>query len=1438
MTTTKLKLIAAGTLALAVAVTGCTKKRSERLDPNAGDNLSVVSQYQGKVFSLTTLDSIKGEQPNLSNAAQKKFDAKSFGVDQFTLVNYETKAELLGKSTRLLARPNTAGIYEIHYYLTDDYLKVLKVAQEKDIPLVERTFNDADYVKTVLKKDGWMAIPVVGYKIQGKYVLTNRKNDLGEKSSILREQPVTSIDQATHFRVDFNSRELFQALQKPDLLPVSFFEGEWFYAETIVQAPDHEKENESALAAGTRVKFIKNQSNFEAVNLNLDKRLKDQSDVNFERVFLIPVEWKEYRARPLGRSSGMQEEENNEIRWSDRRFVAVDFAKAQTMVSNNKDARARLVGLEIEDNYLSFTLEHATGSFRYKVSLRRAKPTNYDRKLHFVEDWNQFGFFTTFENTVFNHEVYRKKDIDSRRFISRFNPKSNSVEFRFSRTTPTWLRSVSRLGILNWDYGFCQARYGEGSKNCRVIHQCKVAQLVADGKSDKATLQGATKNLQVCDSKKLKELMVQTPYIQVVLNEADGDVDLGDLRYNIINIIESATSHGLYGYGPSLTDPYTGEIISATANVHITPMLETLIQDIRNYIMMELGILKGTYVGSSGHLFATSDPKKMTVNKEKNVVQFVLDSVPTGLGNIHVSKDILTKMGFPTAELPADQEGRVRLDFRQGNRPFGREYDLGISAKNIHRDIQRSCPEVSSYIKSLKASKVTHNSNELTVLNSCAKELVGSKMLGTLVHELGHNFGLRHNFAASTDTPNFWSTSETQTDTVVRSSSIMEYPDAGEERLVQLGKYDIAALRYGYYDSVQLKEGRIEKLETQLPISQQKVQVQQLRSYKFCTDEHTGSGLDPMCRRFDAGTTPTEIMDNFIAGFRTSFALRNYRYDRLNADGSGMAALIRLVYYYGPMKHFYEEYRNLLAHRLGTQNMYLERLDDKALTTLIQQMEQDKETGALFKEYRLAGEKAFNFLSSLMAMPDNYCLVKIQKSGQFELIEFDKMRRDLTVAPAAIRSCSDPAATSWLTARGLNLVQQFGYPVRDVRFDLRTESKIVPYDHMRTENLDIVGTALDRSLAANMLTARSTFSMKNRELDFAPSFLDEPRYRERYTSLVMSRLAGGISTESLRPALASVLPGDKVEEIVKSKSYFQKFEAEEPLILEQITSLFKGLLIPGNDDENIRRRRSFEIMHLVSPTEIEQLQRDQRYTVVPHVTGAFVIRRDQKLMASLAAAGVNADMMKRFQGFQRQTVENLMRVLSSLKLPKNDEAAKGLTLQQYLMGFRDASMQFQALLQKDPQLQMLVGYFFQDIGQMMQQAMQLDQMATVAKAESLEKFVRDMVEAQMPNESAEKKQEAVEAQMEEFESQQISEEKFKDEVRKAQKRLKKAEKDLSVKLTEALKSEGVLTEERLKSIVQNRMQQMDRMLENVALNRSDISAQHNLLLKIFGIMAR
>src|SRR5690606_29894192 len=175
----------------------------------------------------------------------------------------------------------------------------------------------------------------------------------------------------------------------------------------------------------------------------------------------------------------------------------------------------------------------------------------------------------------------------------------------------------------------------------------------------------------------------------------------------------------------------------------------------------------------------------------------------------------------------------------------------------------------------------------------------------TLVHEFGHALGLRHNFTGSFDSDNFY-TQEEANELGMHNrpaySSVMDYGYSELNELPRFGKYDLAALRFGYARKVELADGEIVPVETTLHDLEN--QGAELKSYAFCTDEN--AGLSATCNRFDEGSTLVEVVSHYIENYERSYKYRNFR------DGRDSFSAYDLSWYLISRYREFNEIRDIL----------------------------------------------------------------------------------------------------------------------------------------------------------------------------------------------------------------------------------------------------------------------------------------------------------------------------------------------------------------------------------------------------------------------------------------------------------------------------------------------------------------------------------------------
>ncbi len=1108
-----------------IALVGCPKKREETFVQGHGRELLAISDFDGKEFSVETLALVSDykENPKISNAENLKLtdknDAATMGV-----VNVKSDAELLN-DVPFVGLPNQKSGYKVKYSINNGFLIVLKVAERKLI-------HPSELPGAIEIDKNTVAVPLVGYPIKGFYNTENVEVNR-QKSDRIVEAGAKSKDSAKFFKLDLSGRVLYKFQEKMDVFSKEYFNGtdgksEWYFAQTVVGVAADGPVSQGWILAQedrdlntlSKIRFVLDRDEIKAINTNVDPRINTKDPVNQFPLVTIPAEWKDYRPTPSGTNSiAMTEEENKLSDWEKRKYIKLNFEKASTLTI--ADSKFKFVDLVIGNDYFSFTLFDPAYNIRVKQAFLRAGQRDFTPKRHFDEDFEKFGYFSTQRQEFNVGEKYRREDFGKNIYLNRFNPKKSVIEFYMTEGSDENYLPLAQKAAEEWTKAFQTAGTG----------------------------------------------------IQVTVHPTK-KVQLGDIRYNQINLINPKIPTGLFGLGPSVTDPATGEIISATSNLDARSYYDYIVDFVRDYLLQKAEILHGisviTGIPGIDNSVATKNSKsffELGVG-ERPLLRKFPDTLPNG-------EYVLREIEYGVRDSKKDHK-KINT--------HGKTCNFGVTAKNIINDIDQLCPELIAVAARIKDGGKHERESEL--VGACAEKLVPGKIFGTLLHELGHNFGLRHNFAGSADPNNFYSKEDTSTNDQIQTSTVMDYPSFSEDRMSRLGLYDIAAIKFGYADSIELEDGSSIKLQTDKPIvdnlkdSTVNKSLVKAKSFKFCTDEDTFIGTDPMCARWDHGTNPHEKVLHIINEYNHSIARLNFRLMRKSGHYTQSLTRNRLVRYWIPMKKIYDEWRYRLNDQLGLGNEYLESIDSKKIQeqvgkqrALCDRQRDPISDHCLFVDYQKAADAIFEFAIRIATLPPRYCIG--ERNGKIASVEFGDVRRIIMAQTKEVpKNCSDKRVQTFIHENyAFSPTEESGYELEDVRLDSKVRmSKTLTdwWGNPLPEAPDISGLMPEKIIAIEVLAARASLSMSSDEKSFLPNFLDEQKYRDRILSYIADRLTKGIvSSDLVKGGLAKKY----------SDQHIEKFKYEKQYISDMVQSIMYGLEVPGKSQASRERKKKFLVRY-------------------------------------------------------------------------------------------------------------------------------------------------------------------------------------------------------------------------------------------------------------------
>jgi hypothetical protein len=1181
---------------------GCAKERDTKfVQGQGGPDLYAINEWQGKVINEQTGQGINGESTiagsdNVS-VSETLEDRRFRGFD---LVPVESNHELLSDTT---IRGRAGTNYQFQFEVTENHLIVNKVVAEADLPQLEKTY--AKEITSGANK-GMYKVPLHSYSAQLIKVQTIL-NSNDEATDRIQEYPARNLAEATHFRINKHNRERINAQQKVDVFPKDMFEGDWFYAATIVSAA-----SDKATLVGrdlsvdfnfesvSRVKFNKTKEFLQVANKNIADNIDTSDDINYEIALDIPVSWVDYRLKTDGSKAGVEEEliedgDPEAKHWEERDWVKIDFKsvafpfkRAGVFEETLTTERASYEDFQIAKDYFSFVLYYPNREMKIKFAFRKAHEAKEGTVYNF-DDRKKFGFFVTRRKFTDGVRYTREEELEKQYFLNRFYPEVDpkycsdgetcepAIVYYFSKRTPEYLKDVGREAVRVWDEAFVEAQTG----------------------------------------------------IRVKLDESKL-VELGDLRYNIINIVDSRDGAGLLGYGPSISDSYSGELISASSNIYANPFRETAMRQIRNYIRSRKNLFDQKYLGATqGHGTTSAESDSIELAYRQFVKQFqdynnLLDSfsveVPSTVApgvlkatpkeslvdsllennNFNWTNHLLQVKERPgyipptnyrgtvfnsntlfdqlfgensTAKVNAGlgdalEKGRFFEDVLQTQNKtiaqfqregFSRERSLnnfindgnfcsyGVHNADIVAKIEKYCKDdIEAYIYSLGENE-TWNSDEIALLEKCSVKLIEEQVLATLIHEMGHNFGLRHNFLASSDPDNYHYRDQAREVPLAKSSSTMDYqPGHHVDELPKPGPYDIAAIRFGYGNKIRISSPRdsvVTLADNSKPIEWNlqnltdsegnRISNATLYPYKYCTDEHTGfRSWTPMCNRHDDGRTPLELVTYLIDDFKGYYEVYGHRYDRRAGNPDWWIARYALSRTFPMMMRVYDQWRSILKDHLGKDRAYFVGETAESYEQMINELKARPDYAEKFEPYYEASKKIFEFLTDLALAPARYCKYDNKTTGQLEIEDFERLRNDYYGAhKVTIQSCDNQDLMKFyektLEERRGGMNYELAIPpanadgthvevgnyVNDRLLDLDPQSSQFDFNSRNYEKIESAGIGLTRLFAIITLTSRSPsmihfYRTPDGEV-FRPNFMDNPIFRQQYLSKLINRVLNG-----------------------------------------------------------------------------------------------------------------------------------------------------------------------------------------------------------------------------------------------------------------------------------------------------------------------------------------
>lgn len=872
-------------------------------------------------------------------------------------------------------------------------------------------------------------------------------------------------------------RRADRSLVQPFAFSKQQFTGEWYMMKTVFEAPYESGyfNGQGGWPLGKKIRFEVTQRYLYAFNASPNIRNTDSA---VTPVAAWPIT-SHFDIKPaIDYSTGeptnvIVEETQDGFPWYKRKYMRVRWERS--MISDWSDI---------------------IGTYYSWIGMIHSEPAIYvpPEKMEISDDYMTFineelitQVYESFYNYYFyeipmsSHRIkfrYSFKKVDTN---STYTPKeyNDYMLSKFGVFRTTVVRFHPDRGLVDWSYKFFANRHNVATGDEIKAGTKKPTKITYYLSPDfPQDLMGSVKKIEADWNAAFTFALKRDPkdtVFEVLPNNhglAKGQRrELGDLRYNYIWWVNEPQTGSPLGYGPSVGDMDTGEIVHGSAYVYGAGM-----RTITEAYMVLYDLLTGRYTSEevtngmeyfnaafnlNGHRhllgvptgstqkYITTDlagPQTRIDNVQKMIERIQSVDFQVRLQNLRkldqstitaqiakltdspksnqlLMHDFAVQMAFPgtdTAAILTSKDPRIKealYKYHPAEMVQPHNIRERMESYIAPSKVNMYMPE---YADPILAAYVQYHAAKGTPRDQVRKDLFNFMFVAVTAHEVGHTFGLMHNFAGSSDEYNFHNAyhdlKEGKTPTTCtlsggacdpdkinsgasltdvqkaalaslglktnpgvggpdgvgnpamgfyRNASIMDYAGEMYDDHIGVAKTDRAAITFIYGGLVEKAVADPRQQGELIPWSMEVERDNQdpnnkttkLRPFKYCSDYLVGQ--DAFCQRWDAGINAQQIVSNYILNYDRLYPLRYFRRGR--RDYSPSHAFGRFFYNLQHMATIYQDW----AYRIATQPNYRKTAD--------------------FEDKMKAVQSTFNFYMRILTTPQVGQHEKNRITGLWEL---------------------------------------------------------------------------------------------------------------------------------------------------------------------------------------------------------------------------------------------------------------------------------------------------------------------------------------------------------------------------------------------------------------------------------------------------------------------